>query len=295
MVQGLTAVFVFAAVLTLLTLSFTLTSNTLDAPNFSTGALMGLGSYVTQAVKEHYGYPIYLGLPFGFVLGSILSWLSFRCVFYPLLTRKRKPVQITIASIGLQVALVGVVQVLFYFLRTSKFYYNMSSQLIEYDFRVGQYSGIFFVSSVIAFGLYLLSRIVQHKPHGITLTSFFENLELVQVQGVDTIRVGSVIWLVSGGLAGLAGSILPIHFQIAPNYGYWVMFSVIAAALIGGMGDMAGTFLGATIMSIIEIGGVLIVQSLGAVWFGEYRYLLPIAVISLMMYFKSNGLKGRDA
>ena len=48
-------------------------------------------------------------------------------------------------------------------------------------------------------------------------------------------------------------------------------------------------------MSIIEIGGVLLVQSLGAVWFGEYRFLLPIAVISLMMYFKPNGLKGRDA
>jgi ABC-type branched-subunit amino acid transport system permease subunit len=61
------------------------------------------------------------------------------------------------------------------------------------------------------------------------------------------------------------------------------------------MGDLTGVFLGATIMSIIEIGVVLLVQSLGAVWFGEYRYLLPIAVISLMMYFKPGGLKGRNA
>jgi branched-subunit amino acid ABC-type transport system permease component len=127
------------------------------------------------------------------------------------------------------------------------------------------------------------------------LTAFFENLELAQVQGVDTIRVGSAIWLVSGGLAGLAGSMLPIHFQIAPNYGYGVMFFIIAASLMGGMGDLAGVFLGATVMGVIEIGVVHLVQSLGAVWFGEYRYLLPIAVISLMMYFKPNGSKGRNA
>jgi ABC-type branched-subunit amino acid transport system permease subunit len=73
------------------------------------------------------------------------------------------------------------------------------------------------------------------------------------------------------------------------------MFSIIAASLMGGMGDLAGVFLGATVMGLIEIGGVLLVQSLGAVWFGEYRYLLPIAVISLMMYFKPNGSKGRNA
>ena len=137
--------FVFAAALILLTLSFSLTSNTLDAPNFATGALMGLGSYVAQAVKEQFGYPIYLSLPFGFVLGAMVGWLSFRCVFYPLLSRKRRTVQIAIATLGLQVALIGVVQVLIYFLRTSKFYYDLSSQVIRYDFQVGQYSGIFFV------------------------------------------------------------------------------------------------------------------------------------------------------
>ncbi len=58
---------------------------------------------------------------------------------------------------------------------------------------------------------------------------------------------------------------------------------------------MTGAFLGALVMGVIEIGGVLLVQSLGAVWFGEYRYLLLIAVISLMMFLRPSGLKGRGA
>ncbi len=160
---------------------------------------------------------------------------------------------------------------------------------------IGSIKGIFIVSCLISFTIFLLIISLQRKTRfGLTLTTIFDRVELAQIQGINISKVFSNIWFIAGGLAGLAGAMRPFTFQTFPFHGTWIMASIIAASLLGGMTDIRGCFFGAFLVGLVEIGGILYFQAVFGAWIGDFQQIIPILVIALCIYFYPNGLKGRN-
>jgi branched-chain amino acid transport system permease protein len=115
----------------------------------------------------------------------------------------------------------------------------------------------------VALAFVLIVRIV-HSPFGQVLTAIRENEPRAVSLGYDTDRFKLLAFVLSAGLAGLAGSlkVLVLGFETLGD-AYWTMSGlVILMTLVGGMGTLFGPLLGAALVVTLEdrlgdIGGAL--------------------------------------
>ncbi|MGN6086062.1 branched-chain amino acid ABC transporter permease [Trinickia sp.] len=107
------------------------------------------------------------------------------------------------------------------------------------------------VAIVLAFAL--IVRIV-HSPFGQILTAIRENEPRAISLGYDTDRFKLLAFVLSAGLAGLAGSlkVLVLGFETLGD-AYWTMSGlVILMTLVGGMGTLFGPLVGAALVVTLE-------------------------------------------
>ncbi|MDO8108630.1 ABC transporter permease [Isoptericola sp. b441] len=91
------------------------------------------------------------------------------------------------------------------------------------------------------------------------------NIDAARFSGINTRRVKTVAFIVSGALAGLAGTIVAARgHAIRPDVGAGVELDVIAAVILGGVslfggkGKIYGVILGSLIIGILNNGLVLL-------------------------------------
>jgi branched-chain amino acid transport system permease protein len=128
------------------------------------------------------------------------------------------------------------------------------------------------VAMLLAFAL--IVRIV-HSPFGQVLTAIKENEPRAISLGYDTARYKLLAFVLSAGLAGLAGAMktVVLGFETLGD-AYWTMSGlVILMTLVGGMSTMFGPLLGAFIIVLLEdrlgdIGGG-IAKLTGIGWFNS--------------------------
>lgn len=121
--------------------------------------------------------------------------------------------------------------------------------------------------AVAVFGAFLLGR-TRFGRYALALGS---NEEAVRLAGVSVGRVKMIVYMISGGLAAIAGWILSARVASAdPSAGVLMELEAIAAVVIGGAslsggrGSVTGTLIGAAIMGVLNNGLVLL--GIGAFW-----------------------------
>jgi branched-chain amino acid transport system permease protein len=128
------------------------------------------------------------------------------------------------------------------------------------------------VLMLLAFAL--IVRIV-HSPFGQVLIAIKENEPRAVSLGYDTARYKLLAFVLSAGLAGLAGATktLVLGFETLGD-AYWTMSGlVVLMTLVGGMSTMFGPLLGAAIIVALEdrLGdiGAGIAKVTGVAWFNS--------------------------
>lgn len=111
----------------------------------------------------------------------------------------------------------------------------------------------YFVLAVFIFGFALVQRIV-HSPYGHVLKAIKENEPRAISLGYNVDRYKLVAFTISAALAGLAGSVKTIVFQLASlTDAHWHMSGeVILMTLVGGVGTLLGPVIGATFVISLE-------------------------------------------
>lgn len=111
----------------------------------------------------------------------------------------------------------------------------------------------YFVLAVFIFGFALVHRMV-HSPYGHVLKAIKENEPRATSLGYNVDQYKLVAFVISAGLAGLAGSVKTIVFQLASlNDAHWHMSGeVILMTLLGGVGTLLGPVIGATFVISLE-------------------------------------------
>ncbi|HEY4352565.1 MAG TPA: branched-chain amino acid ABC transporter permease, partial [Paraburkholderia sp.] len=130
----------------------------------------------------------------------------------------------------------------------------------------------FVMLCVMVLAFMLIVRIV-HSPFGQVLVAIKENEPRAISLGYDTNRFKLLAFVLSAGLAGLAGSmkVLVLGFETLSD-AYWTMSGlVVLMTLVGGMGTLFGPLLGAALIVSLEdrlgdIGNV-IASATGIDWF----------------------------
>jgi branched-chain amino acid transport system permease protein len=111
----------------------------------------------------------------------------------------------------------------------------------------------FVVLAAMVLAFLLIVRIV-HSPFGQVLIAIKENEPRAISLGYDTNRFKLLAFILSAGLAGLAGSlkVVVLGFETLGD-AYWTMSGlVVLMTLVGGMGTLFGPLLGAALIVALE-------------------------------------------
>ena len=115
------------------------------------------------------------------------------------------------------------------------------------------YAMYYFVLAIFVFSFYAMYRIV-HSPFGQVLKAIRENEPRAISLGYDVQRYKLVTFVLSAGLAGLAGATKTLVFQLATltDVHWSTSGEAVLMTLVGGLGTIFGPFVGAVVIVSLE-------------------------------------------
>ena len=287
------AALVYASELTLLSIGFTLTYLTAKIPNFAHGTYAGIGIYTVFTMNQVLGINPYLSLPVAFLLGGIFSVIVYKLVIGVLTNMGGGAIVLTISTLAIQIFLTACLNIYSYWLRGITNRYTTAFLLKEEDFRFMEFPGIFIVSlSLTVFLILTLHYMLTRTKIGVAMRATAEDTELASVLGININQVQLFSWFLTGGLACLAGSMIPMWFQSGPNSGGMMITSIMAGSLLGGFDNIYGAVFGGVIVGMSEILLTTWGQSLLGAWVGEYRPLIPMIFLIAILLIEPRGMQG---
>ncbi|MFN3302617.1 MAG: branched-chain amino acid ABC transporter permease [Roseateles sp.] len=156
------------------------------------------------------------------------------------------------------------------------------------------------VLAIFVAAFWLIYRIV-HSPFGQVLTSIRENEARATSLGYDTAHFKLLAFVLSAGLAGLAGATktLVLGFATLTDAIWTTSGLVILMTLVGGMGTLVGPIVGALVIIALEnkIGdaGKFLADTTGVAWFnglGESVSLVTGLIFIVCVLAFRRGLVG---
>lgn len=287
------AALVYASVVTLLSVGFTLTYLTAKIPNFAHGTYAGIGIYVSYTIAKIMNMSPYIGFPLAFIIGGIVSVIIYKLVIAVLSGMGGGAIVLTISTLAIQIFMTALIQIYAYWLRDRYSTYAIAFMLKDSDFKIGDFPGIFIVSITLTVtSVIALHFMLTRTKLGIAMRATAEDPELASVLGINIDQIQTFSWFMTGGLACLAGAMIPMWFQSNPSSGAMIITSIMAGSLLGGFNSMYGSVIGGAVIGISEIMLTTWGQALIGVWVGEYRPLIPMIFLVTILLIEPEGLQG---
>lgn len=284
---------VYASEITLLSIGFTLTYLTAKIPNFAHGTYAGVGIYVSYTFAKIWGLSPYLGFPVAFIVGGLFSVIIYKLVIGVLTNMGGGAIVLTISTLAIQIFLTALIQIYAYYLRERFNTYAMAFLLKEDDFMVAGFPGIFVVSlTLTVFSVVALHFMLTRTRLGVAMRATAEDPELASVLGINIEQIQLFSWFLTGGLACLAGAMIPLWFQSTPQSGAMIITSIMAGSLLGGFDSIYGSVIGGAIVGMSEILLTTWGQAVIGVWVGEYRPIVPMIFLVAVLLIEPQGLQG---
>ena len=127
---------------------------------------------------------------------------------------------------------------------------------------------------------------------GVAMRATAEDPELASVLGINTEKIQVFSWFLTGGLACLAGAMIPMWFMSTPQTGAALITSIMAGSLLGGFTNIYGAVIGGATVGLSEIMLTTWGQAWIGTWVGEYRPLVPMLFLIGVLLFEPEGLDG---
>ncbi len=286
---------IYANLILMLAIGFTLTYLIAKIPNFAHGTFAGIGIYTTFWVARIKHMNAYLSPPLAFILGGIVGASVFIVVIQTLRKYKATPISLTISTIALNIIMVALLNIYADYVReaTEETIFSRGFQFRRFDFRLFNLPGVLIVTTILIVSLVILLHLMLTKTKfGIALRATVENSDLATMMGVNVDRVSAFSWFLTGGLASLSGSFLPLWFQGNPGTGNLLMTSVFAASILGGINSIYGAMIGGYILGLSEILITSLLTKYVSGGLAAYRMLIPLTILSVSLLIAPTGIMG---
>ena len=219
--------------------------------SFGHAAFFGVGSYITGIAMVHFGVnwlvAIVLGVLASLLAGVVIGWLAIRTrgIYFSMVT----------------LALGQIVYYAFYKaerwtggengLRGIKVE-NIELGPITLDF-LDPVTKYYILFVFVALALWFVSRLL-NSPFGAVIEAIRENEKRTAACGFDVARSKLLVFVISAGVCGLAGTLRALHLSIVPvdSLHYIQSGQGIMMCLLGGMGTFFGPFVGAGVFLYLE-------------------------------------------
>lgn len=241
------------SVLLLSAIGLAITFGVMGVINMAHGELMMLGAYVTWGVQmifpNQITYSLLIAIPAAFIIVGLVGIAIERGVIQFLYGR---PLETLLATFGISLILQQAVRV----------FISPNNQAVQLpDWMSGSISFnpvlsitnnrlFIFIFALIIFWILLL--ILKKTSLGLKIRAVSQNRNMARAVGVKASWVDAMTFGLGSGVAGIAGVALSQLTNVGPNLGQSYIIDSFMVVVLGGVGNLWGTLVGAMGLGILN-------------------------------------------
>lgn len=280
--QGVGFGLIEASIVAIAAVGFTMQYGIANLLNLAFTAVMSIAGFVAYATLTH-RVNLWLSIVVAAIVGAATSLAISKLLYDPFKKRGAKPFILVIVSLGLGLFLENAVLAI---VGPSYFTYPVSLGQENIHVLHASFSGdeliIMGIAVVVMAALHILLRFTQI---GRAMRAMSANRDLARSSGIPAARIEGVVWLLSGALAGIAGTVLFLNVStFTPATATSFLVVVIAAAMLGGAGEVYGAMLAAVVVG--EAIGIV------SLWLPSYSTVAAFVILIVVLLLRPEGIRG---
>ena len=286
---------VLGSIYALVALGYTMVYGIMGLINFAHGEVVMIGAMVALfVIKALPGLPVFVTIPLALIVAaSVCMAVGFtieRVAYRPL--RRAPKLAPLITAIGVSIILQNLAMLIW-----GRNYHAFPSILPTSDHEIfgatitSLQIVIIVVAALMMAGLTLL---IQRTRLGRAMRATSENPPIAQLMGVNINQIISATFVIGSALAAVAGLMVSANYSIAHYYmGFMLGLKAFTAAVLGGIGNLAGAMLGGILLGVIESLGAGYIGDLTGGFLGShYQDIFAFFVLIGVLIFRPSGLIG---
>jgi branched-chain amino acid transport system permease protein len=262
--------------------------------NFAHSELLTWGAYLalifvafagpgTPTGHLSFGWQLLAAMALAGVLTGGLAWSVDLIVFRHLRRSGAHPLSLVFAAFGAALVMRHIIVLIWG--HSSHFYTRELQIAIEVLPGVRMLPDQIFILGLTVLIVVALHLYLTYSRTGIAMRAMAESPFLARACGIEVESVIRWTWILSGGLAAMAGVFLGLTPQLHPEMGFSLLLALFAATILGGTGSLVGAVVGGLLVGLAENLSVLVVSS-------GYKSAMPFLLLLLVLFFRPQGLLG---
>lgn len=245
------------AVYSLFALGYAMVFSVLGVLNLAHSAVFMWGAFFGAFTVIQLGLPLWIGLPVAMIGAGLLSVILERVAFMPLRRRNAPRISQLISSIGAAILLVSIAELLFQSIFNRQVV-RFERDIIPRDpivfegmaLRIRPIDIVMLLVSLLL--MVLLQYLVMRTRMGQAMRTVAFNSRIASLLGVNVSGIFLVTFFIAGALAGAAGILYGLAFNIQPAMGQNVALIGLTAMVLGGLGSIPGAVLGGFVVAGLQ-------------------------------------------
>ena len=291
---------------------------------FSAGDLMSFGTMFTilftwyfQSIGISLGVlpTALLAIPFAIIISILFTLGMDKVVFSYYRIKKSPPVMLAMVSIGVMFVTQAIVRIIIgpfdrrffdgekFILKANEFK-EMTGLNEGLSIKSTQALTLFVTIVVVSILFWFLNK----TKTGKSMRAYSDNEDLALLSGIDPKKVVMITWVIAAVLATIGGALYGLDKSFKPFTYFNNMLPIFAAAIVGGIGNPFGAFLGGYVIAFSEIFLTYAYRkffvyilpesmepnSLIQLLSTDYKFAVSFSILVIVLLFRPSGIfKGR--
>ena len=256
-----------------------------------------------------------LAIPLAIVFMILYMLTIDKFVFSYYRIKKSPPVQLAMVSIGVMFVTQAIVRIIIgpfdrrffdgekFIIKANQFK-EMTGLNEGLTIKSTQVLTIFLTIIVVSILFWFLNK----TKTGKSMRAYSDNEDLALLSGIDPKRVVMITWMIAGILATIGGVLYGLDKSFKPFTYFNNMLPIFAAAIVGGIGNPFGAFLGGYVIAFSEIFLTYAYKkffmymlpesmepnSLIQLLSTDYKFAVSFSILVIVLLFRPSGIfKGK--
>lgn len=272
----------------MIAIGYTMVYGILRLINFAHGDIFMLGAYITFYGIMFTSIPWWLVFILAAIITGLFGFLLEKIAYKPL--RDAPRITVLISAIGASFFLQNFATVVFGGRPKAFPIPNVLNKVINLG-GVSVNLVTFIIPSITIVLLIALNYFINKTKMGMAMRALSKDYDTARLMGIDVNKVISITFFIGSFLAAVGGVMWGTKYpQLLPLMGSMPGIKCFIAAVIGGIGNIAGAVLGGFLLGLGEILLVAFLPSLTG-----YRDAFAFILLIIILLVKPTGLLGEKA
>jgi len=265
----------------LLAIGFSLVFGVARIVNIAHTAFYMLAAYLIYVGFHYLGISPYVAMPISIVIVGLLGVVSYKLFINPI---REHEAAVLIATIALAMVIQEALLISFggHYLGVPPLisgYATIAGVKVTYQHLLAL--GVAVLALIGTWALMMKTRL------GLALRATAQDREVANLMGMNEARVAMLTMGISVMMAALAGAIVVPLFVLDPHMWMHPLIMMLAIVVLGGLGSIKGSFVGAYILAFAEVLVVFLIP-MGAYLKGS----VALSIMILVLLIRPEGLFG---